>query len=70
MSEIGAFPVEVLKNVDVLPRGSAVALGGRAGQRVISLSLKKEVKTATVTAAHKIATDGNWNADRGEGILT
>jgi hypothetical protein len=70
LSEIGAFPVEVLNSVQVLPRGSAVALGGRPGQRVISLSLKKQVRTATVTAAHKLSTDGNWNADRGEGILT
>ena len=70
LSEIGAFPVEVLNNVQVLPRGSAVALGGRPGQRVINLSLKDQVRTATVTAAHKIATDGDWNADRGEGILT
>jgi hypothetical protein len=70
LSEIGAFPVEVLNNMQVLPRGSAVALGGRPGQRVISLQLKKQAKTATVTAAHKIATDGNWNGERGEGILT
>jgi hypothetical protein len=70
LSEIGAFPVEVLKNLQVLPRGSAVALGGRPGQRVISLNLKSAARTATVTAAHKAATDGDWNSDRGEGILT
>jgi hypothetical protein len=41
LSEIGAFPVEVLNNMQVLPRGSAVALGGRAGQRVISLDAQE-----------------------------
>jgi iron complex outermembrane recepter protein len=70
LSEIGAFPVEVLNNMQVLPRGSAVALGGRPGQRVISLSLKHAARTATLTGAHKLATDGDWNSDRGEGILT
>jgi hypothetical protein len=70
LSEIGAFPVEVLKSLEVLPRGSAVALGGRPGQRVISLNLKSEARTATLTGAHKAATDGDWNSDRGEGILT
>ncbi len=70
LSDIGAFPVEVLNNLQILPRGSAVAVGGRPGQRVVNLTLKREAKTATVTAAHKVATDGDWNADRGEGILT
>lgn len=70
LSEIGAFPVEVLNNVQVLPRGSAVALGGRTGQRVISLTLKRQVRSATLTAAHKLATDGEWNSDRGEAMLT
>jgi hypothetical protein len=70
LSEIGAFPVEALKNLEVLPRGSAVALGGRPGQRVISLNLKAETKSATLTAAHKVATDGDWDSERGEAILT
>jgi hypothetical protein len=70
LSEIGAFPVEVLKNLEVLPRGSAVALGGRPGQRVISINLKSQARTATLTAAHKSATDGDWDSERGEAILT
>jgi iron complex outermembrane receptor protein len=70
LSEIGALPVEALRNLQVLPRGSAVRAGGRAGQRVISITLKPTVRSATVTAAHKIATEGHWNAERGEAILT
>jgi hypothetical protein len=70
LSEIGAFPVEILNNVQVLPRGSAVALGGRPGQRVISLNLKRQVTTETLTVAHKLATDGDWDADRGEALVT
>lgn len=70
LSEIGAFPVEVLRNIQVLPRGSAVRAGGTPAQRVISITLRRRSKTATLTAAHKFATDGNWNAERGEGIVT
>jgi hypothetical protein len=70
LSEIGAFPVEILKSLEVLPRGSAVALGGRPGQRVISLNLQSQARSATLTGAHKVATEGDWDSDRGEAILT
>jgi iron complex outermembrane receptor protein len=70
LDDIGSLPVEALSNVKVLPHGSAVAAGGTSTQRVISLSLKKKVRSATLLAAHKIATDGDWNAERGEAILT
>jgi iron complex outermembrane recepter protein len=70
LSEIGALPVEALRNLQVLPRGSAVRLGGTASQRVISLTLNRTVHSATLTAARKIATDGDWHGSRGEAILT
>ncbi|MES2120566.1 MAG: hypothetical protein V4513_08335 [Pseudomonadota bacterium] len=69
-SEIGALPVEALRNLQVLPRGSAVKAGGKANQRVVSLTLKPTVRSATLTGAEKIATDGEWNSERGEVILT
>jgi iron complex outermembrane recepter protein len=70
LDEIGAFPVEVLRNVQVLPRGSAVRAGGTSGQRVVSLTLKRQARTLTVTAAPKFATEGDWHAIRGETIFT
>lgn len=70
LSEIGGLPVEALRGVQVLPRGSAVRVGGTAGQRVISITLNQHVRSATVTAAGKLATDGGYHAARGEGILT
>jgi len=70
LSEIGALPVEALLRLVVLPRGSAVRAGGSTGQRVMSITLKSKVRSATLTAAHKVATEGHWNADRGEAILT
>lgn len=70
LSEIGALPVEALRNLQVLPRGSAVRVGGTSNQRVISLTLRSNVRSATVTAAAKTATDGDWYAGRGEVIFT
>lgn len=68
--EVAGLPAEVLRNVRVLPRGSAVRAGGAPGQRVISLTLTRRARTATLTAASKIATEGDWRSSRGEGILT
>ena len=70
ISEIGAFPIEVLRNLEVLPRGSAVRVGGTSSQRVVSLSLNRNVRTLTATVAPKFSTEGDWHAVRGEGILT
>lgn len=70
LSEIGSLPVEVLRSIQVLPRGSALRAGGTAGQRVISITLKRRLRTETLTAAHRVATEGDWNADRGEAIVT
>ena len=70
LDDIGAFPVEAIENVKILPHGSAVGVGGKSSQRVISLTLKKKVRSAILLAAHNLATDGDWNADRGEAILT
>ncbi|HEY8434960.1 MAG TPA: hypothetical protein VIK68_10165 [Sphingomicrobium sp.] len=70
LDEIGSLPVEVLRSIQVFPRGSAVRVGGTSTQRVISVTLKRYLRTETLTAAHKIATDGNWNADRGQAMVT
>jgi hypothetical protein len=70
LSEIGNLPVEALRNLQVLPRGTAVRFGGTSGQRVISLTLRHTVRSATLLGARKISTDGDWNATRGEAILT
>lgn len=70
VEEIGALPVEALLDLVVLPRGSAVRAGGTAGQRVISLTLKPSVRSVTLTAAEKVATEGDFHAERGEAIGT
>jgi hypothetical protein len=70
VNDIGGFPVEALTNVEVLPRGSAVRIGGSSGQRVINLKLVRKMRSATATAAARTATEGNWSAGRGEGLLT
>jgi hypothetical protein len=70
LDDIGAFPIEVLRNLQVLPRGTAVKVGGTSGQRVISLTLNRDVRTVTTTVAPKYATDGDWHSLKAEGILT
>jgi hypothetical protein len=70
LDEIGALPVEALRDVQVLPRGSAVRLGGRSGQRVISLTLRRRFSAETLTAASSAATEGEWHSKRGEAIFT
>lgn len=69
-SELGALPVEALRNVQVLPRGSAVRAGGTPGQRIISLTLQRKLRSEALTAAGKVATDGGWRSFRGEALLT
>jgi hypothetical protein len=70
ISEIGALPVEVLRSIQVLPRGSALRVGGNSTQRVISITLKRLFRSETLTAAHKVSTEGDWNGDRAEAMLT
>ena len=56
LEDIGAFPVEAVRNLQVLPRGSAVRVGGTSGQRVISLTLQRKMRAGTLTGAAKAAT--------------
>jgi hypothetical protein len=70
LDDIGAYPVEVIKQLEVLPRGSAPEVGGSPTQRVFSLTLHKQVRSATATVAPRISTEGDWHSMRGEAILT
>jgi hypothetical protein len=70
LDDIGGLPVETLQNVKVLPRGTAVKAGGKSGQRVVAITLKKQTRSATALLAPKISTDGGWRSLREEGILT
>ena len=70
LEDIGGLPVEALRNVKVLPRGSAVPAGGNSTQRVLSLQLNRKMRSATALVADKLSTDGDWSGKRGEAILT
>jgi hypothetical protein len=70
LQDIGAFPVEAIRKLQVLPRGSAVRLGGSTGQRVLSLTLQRKMRAGTLTGAAKTATEGDWHAGRGEALVT
>ena len=70
LDDIGAYPVEVIKQLQVLPRGSAVRVGGSPTQRVFNLTLNNKARSATVTLAPRISTEGDWHSVRGELLLT
>jgi len=70
LDDIGAYPVEIIKQLQVLPRGSAGEVGGSPTQRVFNLTLHKRLRSGTVTLAPRFATGGDWRSARGETILT
>ena len=70
ISEIGDLPIEAVRNIQVLPRGAAVKAGGRSGQRVVNINLRKSVRSVTLSTAPRIATDGQGKGLRGEAIYT
>jgi hypothetical protein len=70
LDDIGAYPVEIIKQLQVLPRGSAPQVGGSPTQRVFNLTLRKRLRSGTLTVAPRIATEGDWHSLRGETILT
>lgn len=70
IGDISDYPVEAVRKIETLPRGSATRIGGGSTQRVYNIVLKPAVKTLTVTGSREIATEGNWGLSRGEAQLT
>jgi iron complex outermembrane recepter protein len=70
LSDISDLPVEAIKQIEVLPPGSASKVGGPPGKRTYNIVLKTSVRTVTLTASRQIATEGNWANSRGEAIVT
>lgn len=70
IGDISDYPVEAVRKIETLPRGSAARVGGGSTQRVYNIVLKPAVKTLTVTGSREIATEGDWGLSRGEAQLT
>lgn len=70
LDDIGSYPAEVIKQLQVLPRGAAPRVGGSPTQRVFNITLSRKMRSAIVTVAPKFATEGDWHGVRGEAILT
>lgn len=70
IGDISDYPVEAVRKIETLPRGSATRIGGGSTQRVYNIVLKPAVKTLTVTGSREIATEGDWGLSRGEAQLT
>lgn len=70
IGDISDYPVEAVRKIEALPRGSATRVGGGSTQRVYNIVLKPSVKSLTVTGSREMATEGAWHLDRGEAQLT
>lgn len=68
--DISSFPVEAIRRVEALPRGSASRVGGLPGQRAYNIVLKTSLKSLTLTASGKTATEGGWHELRGDATAT
>lgn len=70
LGDAADYPVEAVTRVDVLPRGSAARVGGPPQRRVISITLRNQLRLLALSAAYRTATEGGWSAERGEAIFT
>lgn len=70
LGDAADYPVEAVTRVDVLPRGSAARVGGPPQRRVISITLRNQLRLLALTAGYRIATEGDWAAARGEALFT
>lgn len=70
LDDLADYPAEAIAGLEVLPRGAGQKVGREANRRVYSITLKNRVRNATLSAAHKVATEGDWGESRGEAILT
>ncbi|MES2300822.1 MAG: hypothetical protein V4521_01890, partial [Pseudomonadota bacterium] len=70
IGDISDFPVEAIRKVEALPRGSAARVGGASGQRTYNIVLRPSVKSMTLTGSREVATEGDWSLNRGEALFT
>jgi iron complex outermembrane recepter protein len=70
LGDISDLPVEAIKQIEVLPPGSAAKVGGPPGKRTYNIVLKTSVRALIVTASRQMATEGDWANSRGDVIFT
>lgn len=70
IGDISDFPVEAIRKVESLPRGSAARVGGASSQRTYNIVLRPSVKSMTLTGSREMATEGDWSLNRGEALFT
>ena len=70
ISDIADLPIEALARIDQLPRGSAVAIGGKPGERVYNVVLRPSVNTRTASVNYQAASAGGWDNLRADGQVT
>lgn len=70
LDDLADYPAEAIANLEILPRGAGQRVGREANRRVYSLTLKDQLRSLTLAASTKLATEGAWSEKRGEATLT
>jgi hypothetical protein len=70
VGDVADFPAEAVDRLEVLPRGSGQKIGRESDRRVYNVVLKKQMRSLTLTAGRREATEGEWGESSGEAILT
>ena len=70
IDDVADFPAEAVERLEVLPRGSGQRIGRQGDRRVYNVVLTKQLRSATLSAARKVATEGGFGETSGEAILS
>jgi hypothetical protein len=70
LGDVSDLPVEAVRRVEQLPRGSAQRVGGAPSQRAYNVVLLQSLKSATTTVSRLEATEGGTGQTKGEQLLT
>ncbi len=65
-NDFSGLAAEALQRIEILLPGAGAEYGAAPNQRVYVVVLKGQFNSVTLRAAHRLATDGAWNADVGE----
>lgn len=66
LGDIGSYPTEAIRGIELLPTGSAIKVGGSVNQQIVNISLKPKVRAVVGRAAAGLATDGDFSAYNGD----
>ena len=70
LAGLSDLPAEAIDRIDILPRGSGVAVGASPRQRVYAIRLRRKLDLVAARAAARMPTRGGWSSRRGEVVYS